>query len=72
MSINVRDYVSDSAERRTLEVGSVVFVPYRIVEVNSRQTGNKVLKKFRLEGPDINPSRETYTEHRLMEVFEVV
>lgn len=70
--INVRDYISNRAEKRTLDVGSIVFVPYRIVEINAKQTGNTVLKQYKLDGPSISPSKETYTEHKLREVFEAV
>ena len=68
--INVKDYIKDT--EKTLDVGETVFIPYKIVEINSKQTGSTVLKQFKLDGPAINPSRETYTEHRLREVFEVV
>ena len=80
MTINVMDHIENTTENQTIsataersfEVGETVLIPYKITEINAKQTGSTVLKQIRLDGPAINPSQETYTEHRLREVFDVV
>ena len=72
MNINVKDFMEDNAPKRNYEVGDTIYIPYRITEVNAKQAGDSILKQFHLEGPSIDPTCETYTEHRLREVFEAV
>ena len=72
MDINVKDLIKENVTKKNYEVGDTIYIPYRIVEVNSKQTGETVFKQFHLEGPALNPSKETYTEHRLKEVFEAI
>ena len=79
MTINVMDYIENTPNQtisataeRSFEVGETVLIPYTITEINAKKTGNTILKQIRLDGPAINPREETYTEHRLREVFEVV
>ena len=72
MNINVKDFMKEDARKRNYEVGDTIYVPYRITEINQKQTGETVLKQFHLEGPALNPFRETYTEYRLREIFEAI
>ena len=81
MDINVKEIREATGEHnearsigrtRPFNVGDTIYIPFTITEINAKMTGDTVLKQIRIDGPAINPSQETYTEHRLREVFEAV
>lgn len=76
MDINVKNIMGTTNEKRPFkrpfEVGETIYIPYKITEINVKQTGNTVLKQFHLDGPALNPNHETYTEHRLKDIFEAL